>query len=122
MARVSQPVLPLLPGAARSVGPSVGLVEGPDGGVVLVFGLVTHAWAAGDELARRFAAVQLVTTRLASQTEVAGGFAVDTSTVFRWMRAYAQAGTGGLLRERTGPRGPSKLTGPVTEQIRVLRG
>lgn len=62
MARVSQPVLPLLPGAARSVGPSVGLVEGPDGGVVLVFGLVTHAWAAGDELARRLAAVQLVTT------------------------------------------------------------
>ena len=34
MSRVSQPVLALLPARARSVGPSAGLPEGPDGGVV----------------------------------------------------------------------------------------
>ena len=44
MGRVSQPVLALLPVEARSIGPSVGLVEGPDGAAVFVFGLVTYAW------------------------------------------------------------------------------
>ena len=43
MGRVRQPVLSLLPAEARSVGPSVGLLEGPDGGVVFVFGLATFS-------------------------------------------------------------------------------
>ncbi len=32
MVRVTQPVLPLLPAKARSIGPSAGLLEGLDGG------------------------------------------------------------------------------------------
>ena len=59
MGRVRQPVLPLLPVEARAIGPSAGLVEGPDGGVVFVFGLATFVYAAGDETGRRPAAVQL---------------------------------------------------------------
>jgi hypothetical protein len=59
MGRVSQPVLPLLPAGARAVGASAGLVEGPDGGVVFVFGLATFVYAAGDQTGRRLAAVQL---------------------------------------------------------------
>jgi hypothetical protein len=41
MSRVNQPVLALLSARARSVGPSAGLLEGPDGGVIFVFGLAT---------------------------------------------------------------------------------
>ena len=48
MGRVSQPVLPLFPGGARVIGVSAGLAEGPDGGVVFVFGLATFVYAAGD--------------------------------------------------------------------------
>ena len=44
MGRVSQPVLALLPAEARAVGASAGLVEGPDGGVVFVFGLATFTY------------------------------------------------------------------------------
>ena len=51
--RVRQPVLPLLPAGARAIGPSAGLAEGPDGGVVFVFGLATFVYAAGDETGRR---------------------------------------------------------------------
>jgi hypothetical protein len=46
MGRVIQPVLPLLPAQARSIGPSAGLLEGPDGGVVFVFGLATFDYPA----------------------------------------------------------------------------
>ena len=53
-----QPVLPMLPAEARPVGASAGLLEGPDGGVVFVFGLATFVYAAGDETGRRLAAVQ----------------------------------------------------------------
>lgn len=56
---MTQPVLPLLPAKARSIGPSAGLLEGLDGGgAVLVFGLVTFNYVAGDDAGRRLAAVQ----------------------------------------------------------------
>jgi hypothetical protein len=38
----------------------MGLVAGEDGGLVIVRGLATFAWDAGDEAGRRLAAVQLV--------------------------------------------------------------
>jgi len=69
MSRVNQPVLQLLPARARSVGPSAGLLEGPDGGVVFVFGLATFSYASADAAGRRLAAVQLVTTKIASVAE-----------------------------------------------------
>ena len=66
MGLVSQPVLPMLPAQARSIGPSAGLLEGPEGGVVFVFGLATFSYAAGDEAEARFhvqnVGEQLVTT------------------------------------------------------------
>src|SRR5665811_1450920 len=62
MSRVNQPVLQLLPARARPVGPSAGLLEGPEGGVVFVFGLATFSYANADLAGRRLAAVQLVTT------------------------------------------------------------
>src|SRR5665647_3516952 len=51
MVRVSQPVLSMLPSGARAIGPSAGLLEGPDGGVVFVFGraALDGGAARGDE-------------------------------------------------------------------------
>ena len=83
MGRVRQPVLPLLPGGARAIGPSAGLAEGPDGGVVFVFGLATFVYAAGDELGRRLAAVQLVRSGVAGAGEVAAAFGVSGVTLWR---------------------------------------
>jgi transposase-like protein len=117
MGRVSQPVLSLLPAEARSVGPSAGLLEGPEGGVVFVFGLATFTWSAGDELGRRLAAVQLRKTKVASAVEVASAFAVTTVTLWRWGQSFAEAGVTGLVRARTGPKGPSKLTEPLKARI-----
>jgi transposase-like protein len=117
MRRVSQPVLPLLPAEARSVGPSAGLLEGPDGGVVFVFGLATFGYATGDRAGRRLAAVQLVTTKIASVAEVASAFGVNEATVWRWKKAFGSGGVVGLVRERPGPRRPSKLTATLAARI-----
>ena len=117
MSRVSQPVLELLPAKACSVGPSAGLLEGPDGGVVFVFGLATFSYRAGDETGRRLAAVQLAATKIAPAVEVASAFGVAVATLWRWKAAFSQGGVVGLVRERSGPKGPSKLTGPLAAQI-----
>jgi transposase-like protein len=117
MSRVNQPVLDLLPAAARSVGPSAGLLEGPDGGVVFVFGLATFGYARADQAGRRLAAVQLVTTKIASVAEVASAFGVNEATLWRWKRAFGTGGVLGLVTERPGPRRPSKLTTSLAARI-----
>jgi len=120
MGRVSQPVLPLLPSEARSIGPSAGLLEGPDGGVVFVFGMATFGYGAGDGAGRRLAAVQLVTTKIASATEVALAFGISQATLWRWAGAFSAEGVVALVRERPGPRGPSKLTAALSARIVAL--
>ena len=79
-----QPVLPLVPAESRSVGPSAALLEDADGGAVFVFGMLTFVYAAGDDLARRLAAVQLARMKIATKGEVASAFAVTTTTLARW--------------------------------------
>ena len=117
---MTQPVLPLLPAQARSVGASAGLLEGPDGGVVFVFGLATYNYAAGDQAGRRLAAVQLVSTRIASATDVAAAFGVSQATVWRWVGAFAEGGVLALVPERPGPRQASKLTEALAARIVAL--
>ncbi len=119
---MSQPVLPMLPAEARSVGPSAGLLEGPDGGVVFVLGLATFTYACGDQAGRRLAAVQLVATKAASVAEVASAFGVDTATLWRWTKAFGATGVVGLVAERPGPKGASKLTDELIARIVTLDG
>src|SRR5665647_943212 len=122
MVRVSQPVLSMLPSGARAIGPSAGLLEGPDGGVVFVFGLATFSYAAGDEVGRRLTAVQLVGMGISSAREVAGAFGVSTVTLWGWSQTFAQGGVLALGRDRAGPKGPTKLTEAVTARILSLDG
>jgi transposase len=118
---VSQPVLPLMPADAVAVGPLAGLLESPDdGGVVFVCGLVTFSFAAGDELGRRLAAVQLVTTKIATAVAVAAAFDVGVVTLWRWTAAFEDAGVAGLVPGKRGPRGATKLTDDVAAWIRAL--
>ena len=119
---MSQPVLPMLPAQARSIGASAGLLEGPEGGVVFVFGLATFSYAAGDEAGRRLAAVQLVQSKLALSQDVASAFGVTGVTLWAWGRDYTAGGVAGLLRIRSGPKGPSKLTDTVRARIVDLDG
>jgi transposase len=117
MGRVSQPVLSLLPAQARSIGACAGLLEGPEGGVVFVFGLVTFSYAVGDEVGRRLAAVQLVQSKIALSQDVASAFGVSGVTLWRWGQEFTAGGVAGLLRSQPGPKGPSKLTSELRDRI-----
>src|SRR5690348_11189862 len=121
MARMlSQLPLPLLPPGAAEIAPGVGLLDGEDGGLVVVHGLATFAWDAGDEAGRRLAAVQLVRLRAASQGQVAEAFGVDPATIWRWDQTAAEGGVAGLVPARRGPKGASKLTPALAARIMEL--
>ena len=124
MARMlTQLPLPLLPGGAREIAPGAGVVDGPDGGgVVWVHGLATFAWDAGDEAARRLAAVQLWQLKAAPQAKVAAAFGVIPLTLWRWRNALAGGGVAALVPDRKGPQRPSRLTPQVVAQVRELDG
>ena len=121
MARMlSQLPLPLLAAGAAEIAPGVGFLAGEQGWLVTVHGLATFAWDAGDEAARRLAAVQLVRLRAASQGQVAEAFGVDPATIWRWDQALAAGGVAGLVPARRGPKGASKLTPQLAARIAEL--
>ena len=87
---------------------------------MVVHGLATFAWDAGDEAGRRLAAVQLVRLRAVSQAQAAAAFGVDPVTVWRWDQALAAGGVAGLVPARRGPKGASKLTPELAARIAGL--
>jgi len=62
----------------------------------------------------------LVRLRAASQGQVAEAFGMDLATIWRWDQALAADGVAGLVPARRGPKGASKLTPQLTEQIAGL--
>ncbi len=118
----AQPVLPMsmVPCAVR-VGAAADLLEDASGGEVFIHGNLTYAWSSEDQALRRLTAVQLVELQVAKVGEVADAFGVDTATLWRWRREFAGAGVGGLVPDKRGPKGASKLTASVIADIRARR-
>jgi transposase len=121
-AMTTQPPLPLLPAQATLIGVgAAGLVEDEEGGRVWLHGQLAYLWDAGDEVARRLAAVQLVKIKAATAAATAAAFGVSTVTLWRWTANLTSAGAVGLRGARPGPKGPSKLSEQVVGQIRDRR-
>ncbi len=113
--------MPLRPSGSVRVSEAADLVESDEGGAVFIWGMAASCWDAGDVVARRMAAVQLVVTGAATQVEVGAGFGAGEATVQRWTAAWRREGIEGLFPARKGPRGPWKLTGEMVAGIGALR-
>ena len=113
---------PLAPGGSVRVGPGVAFLEDDEGcGSVFLWGMAAWCWGSGDAVARRLAAVQLVESKAARQRQVADAFGVNEDTVMLWRGAYRAEGAVGLAERRRGPKGPSKLTNALRDEICALR-
>jgi len=119
--RDQEPPLPLSPPCSVRIAPGVDLVEEPgEGGAVWLHGMVSACWEEGDETGRRLAAANLVRTEAASQRQVADGFGVNETTVWRWRRELDRDGVGGLVDAKRGPRRAWKITDQLVERIASL--
>ena len=113
--RLTQAVLPWLPGDAAEIAPGVGLLTLPEGGGQMwVHGMATFTWHAGDEAGRRLAAVQVTQLKAATQKQVASALGTDLATVWRWVSAYRENGLAGLPPARKAPGG--RPTHPGTDR------
>ena len=117
----TQQSLPLIPAEATEISVAAAMIEDAEGGRVYVHGNLCFAWNAGDTAGRRFAAVSLMRTKAATQTQVAAAFEASPLTVWRWDQALSAAGVSALVPQRTGPRRASKLTPELVSSIAVLR-
>src|SRR5665647_2779699 len=117
----AQPPLPLAPAGAILIGDAAAMLADVDGGRVFLRGELCFVWSADDEAGRRLAAVQLVRIKAASLVDVAAAFAVSTVTLWRWCKVLAASGVEGLVPEKRGPKGPSRLTDDVVVDIRARR-
>ena len=103
------------------VGAAASLLEDADGGRVFLHGQLAYAWDAGDTATRRFAAAKLADMKAAPVTDIAAGFGIEPGTLWLWRSDLKASGVAGLVPEKRGPRGASKLTPYVIAQIRVRR-
>ena len=118
----AQPPLPVAPAAgAVSIGEAVALVEDSDGGRVFLRGELVYAWSAHDVPLRRLAAVQLVVNKAARVGDVAAAFGVDNGTLWRWGQHLSATGVSGLVPDKRGPKGPSRLSPQVVADITARR-
>ena len=118
----AQPPLNLVaePGV-MAVGPVADMVEDAAGGRVYVHGMLVSIWDAGDEGARRLAAVQLIVTKAAAVKDVAFAFGVKQPTLWRWRKQLADQGVAGLISAKRGPKGPSRVTPEVEADMLTRR-
>ncbi|HYO85138.1 MAG TPA: helix-turn-helix domain-containing protein [Dermatophilaceae bacterium] len=117
----AQPPLSLAPAEATLIGAAAGLVEDAEGGRVWLHGNLWLSWESGDEVTRRLAATQLVRTKACSAVAVAHAFGVHRETLRRWMATLTETGAAGLVSERRGPKGPSRVRAEVVAEITARR-
>ena len=118
----TQPPLPAaLVAGAVSIGQAVALVEDADGGRVFLRGELVYAWDVGDVALRRLAAVRLVAIKAARVADVAAAFGIDAGTLWRWGQQLSATGVAGLVPDKRGPKGPSRLTDDMARDIRGRR-
>lgn len=91
------------------MGAATHLLKDEHDGQVFIHGLLTHAWEPGDEAPRRFAA------------DIATVFGISPATLWHWKATASAQGLVGLISEKRGPKGNSKLTGELISNIHQVK-
>jgi transposase len=84
---------------------------------LFVKGRLYMSWRCGDEECLRLAMVQLHQCGLGTEEELAAAYGRHANSVQRYLAGFAEGGVRGLLSERSGPKGPWKITAAVRAKI-----
>jgi len=118
----TQPPLPVAPAAeVVSIGEAIALVQDKDGGRVFLRGELIYTWSTEDVPLRRLVAVQLVANKAARVGDAVAAFGVSNGTLWRWGQQLSATTVGGLVPNKRGPKGPSRLSPQVVADITARR-
>lgn len=106
---------------AVAIGAAASLLEDDDSGRVFLHVQLVYAWDDGDTATRRFAAAKLADMKAASVAGIAAAFGIETGTLWLWRRDLKTSEVAGLVPEKRGPRGASKLTTALASDIKARR-
>ena len=93
-----------------------------DARMVCVAGLAMHHWIAGDQMAERYAMVNLVQCGYADQNEVARAFGCTTRTLRNYQHRYEIGGIAALGRSSGRPPGTGADPSPWVRMAAAMRG
>jgi len=110
MATPTQPFLPLRPGEAVEINDTVSYMDDGVNTGYFAAGVPVFWHASNDAVGRRVAWAQLIALRLATQKDLSSAFGVYRTTLYRQQLRLKKAGVAGLIDEKSGPKGPRKLT------------
>ena len=96
---------------------TIHLVSGEGVTRVFVKGRLYMSWRCGDEECLRLAMVQLHECGLGTEEELAAAFGRHVNSVQRYLAGFAEGGVRGLLSERSGPKGPWKITPELRAKV-----
>lgn len=116
----NQPRLPFHPANAVEINATVSYL---DDGVNRGFfsgGAPIFLHALGDAMGQRVAWAQIIVLGLATQKDIGSSFGVYRTTLYRQQRRLKEVGIAGLIDEKSGPKGPHKLTPVMLLRARKL--
>jgi len=87
---------------------------------VTVKGRPYMRWDSCDEVAQRIAIVQLYECGFGTQEYLATAFGVHVNSVQRYLSAFVEHGTDGLISQRAGPKGRWKITPDLRAKILMI--
>lgn len=87
---------------------------------VTVKGRPYMKWDSGDEVAQRIAIVQLYECGFGTQEYLAAVFGIHVNSVQKYLSAFADHGTGGLISQRSGPKSGWKTTPALRAKILTI--
>jgi transposase len=112
--------LPLHPTGALQINDTVCFLDDSQSVAYFAAGVPLFTHACSDVVGRRVATAQIVALGLATPTELSAGLGVGRTTLYRQQERLQTRGVAGLTDEKSGPKGPHKLTGQLLSQAQSL--
>jgi transposase len=104
-----------LPG--KPFGKGLRLVEGRGHRTIVLGQVAIHHWEAAEQDEENLAAAIVLRAGLATQVELAEVLCRHRNTMYRLNRRARDGGVASVIREKPGPKGPSKVTAVVREVV-----
>lgn len=88
--------------------------------VVLLNSCLYMSWQVEDEASQRIAIAQICGLNIVTQEEIAEAFGINIKSVYNYVQSFQAEGAYGLISQKRGPKGSSKLSSQTRSKILMI--